>query len=401
LKSHRPKTIVFFADSLTNFLNYEKLLASEFDCHWTTFREGAYQELIDLGKGPVQYLSLDPVPFKNRYLIAVINIILDKLGLKFKFSHWLMKRHIQRIEREISPDIIISDTGLLLEKIETMAMKMATFHGISFKVNFLHPCYLAYDFLPLPSQHFKNILEQKLPQVDRRKFKIVGWPRSDDLVIDQGSDQQRSDFLCELGLDSGKKTLLYAPTHDSFDRWFLFPKNFGNTLETAESLAKFAQTMNLNFIVKVHHFRTDLCMSQELRATLEKFGGLLLPNSKTYHSKVNNQSFIRYSDILISDTSGIIADYLIFDRPIIYLRPDAELFSFEKGDLDESFRAGHTPQNLNELQVAIHEAIEHPDQFQEYRQNVRNKLFLALDGQSTRRSIDGMLDRYSEYRNQQ
>ena len=275
LNSYRPKTILFFADSLTNFLHYEKLLEKEFDCHWAAFREDTYRELIELGKGSVKYLNLELVPFKNRFLEAIIFNILDRLGLIKNINYWLIKRYIQRIEREISPDIIISDTCLLLEKVKTNAMKMATLHGISFKVNFLHPCYMAYDFLPLPSQHFMRIIEQKYTNVDRRKYKVVGWPRSDDLVINQGSVQKRSDFLSGLGLDPEKKTLLYAPTHDSFERGFLFPKNFGNTLEVAEIVGKFTQKMSLNFIVKVHHFRTDLCMSQELRATLEKFGGML------------------------------------------------------------------------------------------------------------------------------
>ena len=97
--------------------------------------------------------------------------------------------------------------------------------------------------------------------------------------------------------------------------------------------------------------------------------------------------------------SGVISNFLVFDRPIIYLSPDPKRFSFDKGDLDESFRAGHTPENLNEMQVAIKESLDHPEQFKDYRKNVRKKRFLALDGKSIQRATDAMLVRYNEYRN--
>ena len=52
---------------------------------------------------------------------------------------------------------------------------------------------------------------------------------------------------------------------------------------------------------------------------------------------------------MISDLSGIITDYMVLDRPIIYIEPDENLDAWEDSDMPKSFRAGHVVTSLDEI----------------------------------------------------
>jgi CDP-glycerol glycerophosphotransferase (TagB/SpsB family) len=93
------------------------------------------------------------------------------------------------------------------------------------------------------------------------------------------------------------------------------------------------------------------------------------------------------ADVLISDLSGIISEFLVLDRPIIYIDPDEKLFAWDKSDMPKNFRVGHVVKTSGELFDAIGDSINYPEKFAKKRQELASKIFYSPDGKATDRAV--------------
>ena len=84
------------------------------------------------------------------------------------------------------------------------------------------------------------------------------------------------------------------------------------------------------------------------------------------------------ADILVTDTSSVAYEFLLFDRPIITYRTATRR---DKGvNITRS----------NELAGAIHRALEKPGEFASQRQNYLARLHPYRDGESSRRVVEAI-----------
>ena len=92
------------------------------------------------------------------------------------------------------------------------------------------------------------------------------------------------------------------------------------------------------------------------------------------------------TDILITDYSSVIFDYLLLNKPIIYYAYDLELYKQERGlyyDF-EDYIYGLVAYNMDELI----KAIKKPDMMNSKRNEFNEKFMKACDGKSTERVYD-------------
>ncbi len=237
----------------------------------------------------------------------------------------------------------------------------------------------------LPGEYHKNELINRFNlKANDERLKVVGWPMVDDFfngVFDRG------EILNSLGLDSRKKTVMYAPTWWQGDAGKnIFSRNFGKETEVFENLCKKVKDLNLNFIVKLH------CLSfhannQEMISIAEKYGVLWLTKETSCFQSDPNP-FLWVTDILLSDMSGIITEFLTLNRPIIYIDPAEDLNVWQESDMPRNFRAGHVVKTSNELMRAVEESVNFPEQFKSQRQSVANEIFYRLDGKAIDRAVN-------------
>ena len=147
--------------------------------------------------------------------------------------------------------------------------------------------------------------------------------------------------------------------------------------------------MELNFIVKLH------CLSfhannKELINIANKYGVLWLTKETSVYLIDPNQ-FLWITDVLISDLSGIITDFLALDRPIIYINPDEKLDAWGDADMPKSFRVGHVVDTFDELINAVDDSISYPERFRGQRQDLISKLFYSPDGKAIDRAVEEIL----------
>jgi len=108
--------------------------------------------------------------------------------------------------------------------------------------------------------------------------------------------------------------------------------------------------------------------------------GVLWQTKETSNYQDDPNETLWATDILISDLSGIISEYLVLDRPIIYIDPIKSSNAWKDSDMPKNFRAGHVVKSFKEFEYAIQDSIFFPNKFKRKRNILKKKLFSRLTG---------------------
>jgi len=376
--------IGFFAYSEYSLNPYFEMLRRRAHCAWVVFNWHLYRDLKSKKMGDASLVFFNnPLCLK---LHPLINRIVNKCYKLLKMQP--EQRTYELLISKANADVWLTDTTLLINRMNKVsAPKILIFHSVTYKEYILIKETTEYDLVLLPSEYFKQRMIQKFPHVDPKKLKVVGWPRND---VYSNSAYSREKTLRRLGLNPSKKTVIFAPTYDVFPRGRFFPEAWGCLKENFSRLCHEMKKRNLNFIVKFHGASHEIIGNKELRAIAEKHGVL-------WYNKINNaylqdpRELLSASDILISDVSGVIIDFLPLDRPIIYVDVPCKSF-WEKADLTQEDRAGFCVRNMEELIRAIKEGLEKPYIYQKERELLRSKVFYKPDGRASERACSTIME---------
>ena len=199
-------------------------------------------------------------------------------------------------------------------------------------------------------------------QVLQKKYKSflvkeTGWPKLDNLIKKVNSSKKIKSEKSK----KDKKTILYAPT---------FSRKYKSSSSLFNSIKK-AQKYEFNWLVKFHNL--------EKESVVKKYETLSSDYFKIKEDD-NILNLMESADILITDTSSVAYEFLLFNRPIITYKAETR---FEKG--------------LNILQSddligAIVRSIEDPDEFKESRDEILNDIHPYQDGKSSKRLVETISD---------
>jgi CDP-glycerol glycerophosphotransferase (TagB/SpsB family) len=140
----------------------------------------------------------------------------------------------------------------------------------------------------------------------------TGYPRNDVLATatDEGVARTRE----ELGIEPGRRVVLYAPTHREYQEGYVA------TLD----LASLAKGLGDDFVVlaRMHYFYGS---TDELRE-LDRAGRL---RDVSKHPSIEQLCLV--ADVLVTDYSSIMFDYAVLDRPIAIHAPDWDEYREKRG----------------------------------------------------------------------
>lgn len=279
--------------------------------------------------------------------------------------------------------LIISDHGLhsLILFLKFTDIKFIdVWHGIPFKGFDKHDFKVQhqYDEVWVTSKLLKEIYVKKFG-FSINKLKLIGYTRTDILVHKNISTLE---IKKSIGIPThllDRKIILFAPTWVQDDKHRnIFPFQQDETI--------FLQRLN------------QLCMHTNSICLLRKHLNTPIAQQKypefifdcSYAKFPDAESILLISDILVCDWSSIAFDYLLLDRPTIFLDVTAP---FSKGfSLNESYRFGHIVHTIEDLFTSLEQYLCYPEQYkQEYEQKsqyIKQKLYDGLaDGQVTIRAI--------------
>ena len=144
------------------------------------------------------------------------------------------------------------------------------------------------------------------------KIVQLGHPRY-DLYFRDRIDKKK--VLIDCKLDPNKQTILYAPTLQA-------PGELTNIYSTFSSavysIITIANKLNMNLIIKGHPFlfgenNQNIAQKNQIEEIVRKNKNIIFTTSTDYIK------YFHASDICIADTSSIIYEYLLTQKPIIAL----------------------------------------------------------------------------------
>ncbi len=206
--------------------------------------------------------------------------------------------------------------------------------------------------------------------------KATGFPRTDCLLDKKYRQMVKDEFYHEYPELKNKKIVLFAPTYR------------GNTLPTAYydfenlDLDKLQKGLKKDyvFIIKWHPAIYNKIKRGELEFDTSKYDGFVYDFSD--NRDINDLLIV--TDILITDYSSVIFDYLLLDKPLIYYAYDLDKYREERGlyyDFDE-YIYGDVARDVDELI----KSIKKPNMAKKERKAFNEKFMSACDGNATEKT---------------
>ena len=212
--------------------------------------------------------------------------------------------------------------------------------------------------------------------IDMNNVWVSGLPRNDYLLQDISLNPEL--LVANPILD--RKIILYAPTwREEGHKTHFFPfedfdaKKLSTFLEKEDAyilVRGHKEDIKRNTVEKTHDF---FAIDRVIKADQDRFADVyqLLP----------------YVDVLVSDYSSIWIDYLLLDRPIVYLPYDLEEYNEYKGffiDFEEN-TPGTKPSSQKEFITHLQRYFDKPQTHAKWRNKIRDLYHTYQDAHSCER----------------
>lgn len=217
-----------------------------------------------------------------------------------------------------------------------------------------------------------------------------GLPRNDRLF------SKRNQVFKKLGLPEDRRLLAWLPTYRKSVRGLPRTDGIesGNVFEMPdvdpEELNTFLKSRNAVLLVKPH--------PMAIFAGPTTLSNLLIVNEDWLREhSLSLYEFLGATDLLISDISSVVIDYLLLDRPIIHAFSDRGAYETSRGftvEPIESYFMGPVVTNSQELYDALDAVFSGNDPEAGKRQRIRELSHSHIDENATRRLLEtmGILD---------
>lgn len=214
--------------------------------------------------------------------------------------------------------------------------------------------------------------------MDINNIKSVGFPRTDMFFDKKYIKETRDKLLKKYPQFKGKKIITFAPTY----RGVSLAKSYYDYKEL--DIDKIYKDLNEDyvFIVKLHPGLMDFESKEIFFKSLKKYPDFYY--DFTSYRDINDLLLI--TDILITDYSSVVFDYLLVDKPIVYFTYDLDEYENNRG-LYYPFKDyvyGSIAKDSNQLI----KAIKKEDMMEAKRKKFRDKFMKSCDGHSTKRTYD-------------
>lgn len=283
--------------------------------------------------------------------------------------------------RRERPDWVVFGNGYgLIDGLPEGTRTVQLYHGVGMKTDMFKASLMEMDVRYIEGPYYERIVREQYPDYPAEDLVPVGYAKLDPML---GPEDERPRIDLEaVGLDPGKKTLLYAPTHS--------PSSFPRMSD--DWPADFA---DFNLLVKPHYLSYVSSSRKSHRAKMERWSRA----SNCYVASVrewNAIPFMATADLMISDVSSVLFEFAALDRPIVWC-DFLDLHFFRRGlfrsrmskrmhATAEVFAdiAAHAAR-YKDLRALVLDQLEHPEAFSAQRRRYALELLGPLDGRASER----------------
>lgn len=262
---------------------------------------------------------------------------------------WFTSAGLPVYEWRGKPDRIVVNLwhGIPLKKIVLMEENQSFFRRIYFR--YIFSC--KYTYILTTSQHLVPVMAKSFA-VPEHCVKVWGQPRND--VLWQNSSKNK--VYKTMGIKEGASLILYAPTYREYGDTVLFPFSDYKKKE----IESFLKEKNCHICIRMH---------LKEQGSIEKYSGS--------HIHFMNEDVIEdialwlnCFDVLITDYSSIYLDFLLLNKPIIFLPYDQREYLQKRGMNFpyEKVTPGPKPENQKEFLDSVGRALQGQDGYVEKRE---------------------------------
>lgn len=229
---------------------------------------------------------------------------------------------------------------------------------------------------------------------DLRKVYVTGQPRLDCIKESNGYDNLIKIFGERIA--KYDHFIFYTPTFRSERREHsgqIYSENvFRLTDFDNDKFNKFLIKYNAALIYKLHPNEEIAFEGREfnLGNNCYKLTDDILFNANVRYTEILN-SF----DVMIGDYSSIVFDYLLLNRPIVYLIPDYDCYKTQKGfecvNIN-TYTPGDKAFNFEQLIQYLEDAMINPNKYKKEREFVLAERFDYKDNLSSKRCLETILN---------
>tara|TARA_B100000900_G_C20602168_1_gene726092 strand:- start:553 stop:1728 length:1176 start_codon:yes stop_codon:yes gene_type:complete len=304
------------------------------------------------------YEELKKTNFNFYYLTLDHKLYLD---LKHKGTNVLFGLKFKHIKKLLNAKAIITDHGLhfytyLIGKNNILFFDIN--HGLPFQKWDKKTLELQTKFTEvwLFSNFHKDIYINTF-KYDTDNIEVTGYGRLDYLInfnMLENKSKKIETLKTKYNLPIYEKTILYAPTwtHDlkKVRNDYMQPLNIG----FLKDLNEIAIESNFNIIFRPH---MNMSIKTKFRQDIDSLDKVNLFPQKNFPEVEN---FLVMSDLLITDYSSISFDYLLLDRPVLFLNSKN---SFPKGLYKQEILRFGKLVNHDELSFFINKYLLEPAEY--------------------------------------
>jgi len=254
---------------------------------------------------------------------------------------------------EFQPEVVFVPGNRVHDKIP--GLKVQIFHGLCeekgghYKITGFYDLYCTSG--PLITEKFQQLAEKH----GYFKVKETGWPKIDAIL----AKYDRAEICRRLNFDPQRKILLYAPT---------FSPKFKSSSEMIKML-KDLPRRDEQWIIKFH----DLMASEDR----QRFEQLPADQFRIYGGH-DNTPLLQIADILISDTSSIVYEFMMLDKPVVTI--DAKVRQDKAINID----------SVANLRQAIDRSLQNPQEYSENRRKTLNLIHPYRDRLNSQRVLNAV-----------
>ncbi len=288
---------------------------------------------------------------------------------------------IEKIQKENFDVIVVGNVGQLKHLVSKKTIAIMVYHGIGLKQSYYNDMDERINIRTVESQDRFDELKKN----GHKNLILTGFTKLDPLIDLPSKEISR--LGQDLNLNPDKKTILYAPS--------FYPSSIELLLPEFELLS-----INHNIIIKLHNFswlqsryQYQSQMAEEIDTRCENIHLL----------KKEIFDIIPYyylADILVSDISSTLFEFLPLNRPIIQancytLRLKHRLFSrrfWKKLDVKRMQNIDFTYQisDPSELSIRVQFALDYPEEMTFLRKNAHDFFLFNQDGKASSRLVDAI-----------
>jgi len=310
--------------------------------------------------------------------------ILSEICLQMEISFIFLENEQARIKKIIDQKydiIIVGNVGQLNKIVSKNTITVMVYHGIGLKKSYYNDIDKRIDIRAVESEARFNELKNH----GHENLELIGFTKLDRLFTI--NNKYLENLKIEMGLDAHKKNILYAPS--------FYPTSLEGLYAHLPEIS-----IDFNLIIKLHAFSWEqqkYYYQHSLCSKLSKENENIFLLSNSIYDII---PYYLLSDLLITDISSTMFEYLPLNKPII----QAECYSLKfkhrilqrrfwrKMDLDrhQEIDFVYNIKDPGNLVNRVYFAIENIDDMALKRKSACEYYLYKSDGMASSRLIDSI-----------